>query len=100
MSDSLGNKVKILTQLLNQNQTDHSELLITLTKLLEDKDRDQSWNILTARRIILNALDTHHPHVDIGRAFDQWKQDHKDENERHREKNKNQISVPDNTYYT
>ena len=49
----------------NQAQIDQAELLIHLTKLLEDKTKEKSWNIITARRLILSTLDTHHPHVNI-----------------------------------
>ena len=78
----LGHKVKILTQLLNRNTQDQCELLVTLARLLEEKDN--SWNILAARRTILTYLDTHHPHVNISKASEKWRQDHKAENDKSR----------------
>ena len=79
---SLGNKVRILTQLLHQNQNDQCQLLISLVRLLEDKEKEKVWNVMTARRMILTALETHHPHVDTARASEQWRLDHKEANEK------------------
>ena len=83
MCDSnLGNKVRILTQLLNQNQNDQCQLLITLARLLEDKEKEKVWNVMAARKMILAALETHHPNVDTTKATEQWRQDHKEANEK------------------
>ena len=92
MSESLSNKVRVLTELINQQQNENCELLLALTKLLEDKSRERDWKVITARRMILSALGTHHPHVDITNNLLTLTQDHKLENERHR---KDRTKTPD-----
>lgn len=97
MSEKLSNKVRILTQLLNHNQSDQCELLVTLARLLEDRSKDQAWSIMTARKLILSTLNTHHPHINIARASEQWRQDHKDENEKQR---RDRDQAPEIPYYS
>ena len=78
----LASKIRLQTQLLDQNNTDHSEILSALLKVLEDGGKSHAWRTLSARRMILASLDTHHPHLDISKAMDRWKKDHKEENEK------------------
>ena len=87
MNDNPDNKVRILTQLLNHNQSHQCDLLVTLVRLLEDKGDERAWSVMTARKLVLSTLEVHHPHVNISRACEQWRQDHKEENEKQR-KNK------------
>ena len=53
-----------------------------LLKLLEDSSKSQAWKILSARRMILATLDTHHPGIDISKAMERWRKDHKEENDK------------------
>ena len=83
MSDNLCKKIRLLTLLSNQTQGDQADLLMHLLKLLEDKTKERGWNIITARRLILESLNTHHPHIDIDINLKRLKEDHKAENEKH-----------------
>lgn len=78
----LASKIRIQTQLIEQYSQDQGEIMSALLKMLEDSSKSQAWRILSARRMILATLDTHHPNVDISKEMDRWKKDHKEENER------------------
>ena len=98
MSGNLSNKVKLLTQLVDQANSDQSELLIALTKILEDQSKEQGWAILTARRMILASLDTHHPNIDITNSWQRLKIDHNEENERRRKDRTNMKEINTSHY--
>ena len=95
MSDNLCRKIRLLTLLTNQTQVDQADLLTQLTKLLEDKTREKGWRVITARRLILEALNTHHPHIDIDINLKRLNEDHKAENEKHR---RDRTSSPEHIY--
>ena len=95
MSDNLCSKIRLLTLLNNQAKNEQVDLLTLLLKLLEDKTKERGWNIITARRRILETLNTHYPHIDITNNLTRLKEDHKAENEKHR---RDRTSSPEHIY--
>lgn len=67
----LGNKVRLLSQLMDLNNDVQVNILTSLMRVLEDRSLG-AWSNLDARRMILTFLFIHHPHISIAADQERW----------------------------
>ena len=75
----LGNKVRLLNQLVDLNSDVQVNILTSLMRVLEDRSLG-AWSNLDARRMILTFLSIHHPHINIDADQERWENDRHNEN--------------------
>ena len=80
----LGNKVRLLHQLLDTNNEEQVHLLTSLLRTLEDKSQG-AWCNMDARRMIIAFLSVHHPYVNTAADQERWENDRCEENTRRRQ---------------
>lgn len=80
MSDNrrMGNKLRLMNQLIELNSVEQVELLMSVLKVLSDNSQDSMWCNLDARRMILGFLMIHHPYNDASSEQDKWDNDRRD----------------------
>ena len=76
----LGNKLRLMNQLVDLNSDDQVVLLTSLLKVLDDKSQNSVWCNLDARRMILAFLSIHHPYINTAADQEKWDYDQRKEN--------------------
>ena len=76
----LGNKLRLMNQLVDLNSNDQVVLLTSLLKVLDDKSQSTVWCNLDARRMILAFLSIHHPYINTAAEQEKWDHDQRKEN--------------------